>query len=252
MLRGPWKLYNALAREAVWIKETDPNERINNKEEYHQPGDVEVSYTRNDNKMTKKTQPTLQKPELLTIVEEDDDDKSDEYQQRKITEFLIQKIRRESDTEKLLEETAVDAENVNHENDIMEEEPLSTQELIQDARERRSLKMNGKPEIMKCDQCQYTSGSNMLLKNHIEASHKEMRKRLACEVCAFKTTSEVVMKTHVKLNHERKQPNAQNNSKRKVCEICAKRFNKKATYEHHMKSAHSQNTIQEGQAKVKK
>ena len=111
--------------------------------------------------------------------------------------------------------------------------------------------MNGKPEIMKCDQCQYTSGSKTLLINHIEASHKEMRKRLACEVCAFKTTSEVVMKTHVKLNHERKQPNVQNKSKRKSCEICAKRFNKKATYEHHMKSAHSQNTSLEGQAKMK-
>ena len=49
--------HNALGRqcgEAVWIKEVDPNKRINNKEEYHQPGDVEIVYTKNDNKLKKK------------------------------------------------------------------------------------------------------------------------------------------------------------------------------------------------------
>ena len=37
---------NALSRqcnEAVRIKEVNPNERINNKEEFHQPGDIEVT-----------------------------------------------------------------------------------------------------------------------------------------------------------------------------------------------------------------
>ena len=45
-------LNNALSRqcsEAIGIKEVKATERINNKEEYHQPGDVEVSYVKNDN-----------------------------------------------------------------------------------------------------------------------------------------------------------------------------------------------------------
>ena len=43
---------NALSRqcnEAVRIKEVNPKECINNKEEFHQPGDIEVTYTKNDN-----------------------------------------------------------------------------------------------------------------------------------------------------------------------------------------------------------
>ena len=37
----------AICGEAVWIKETDPKVRINNKEEYHQPGDVDIIYAKN-------------------------------------------------------------------------------------------------------------------------------------------------------------------------------------------------------------
>ena len=39
--------HDPLARqcsEAVWIKSIEPNKRINNKQEYHQPGDVEIHY----------------------------------------------------------------------------------------------------------------------------------------------------------------------------------------------------------------
>ena len=49
--------HDALARqcgEAIWIKEIDPNQRINNKEEFHQPGDVEISYTKNDKQLKEK------------------------------------------------------------------------------------------------------------------------------------------------------------------------------------------------------
>ena len=54
---------NALQRqcgEAVHIKEVDPKTRINNKEEYHQPGDVELTYTKmiNSTKNNKKLNQT--------------------------------------------------------------------------------------------------------------------------------------------------------------------------------------------------
>ena len=49
--------HDALTRqcaEAVWIKNVDPRKRINNKKEYHQPGDVEVQYEKNENEEWKK------------------------------------------------------------------------------------------------------------------------------------------------------------------------------------------------------
>ena len=39
--------------EAVWITSAKPSERINNKNEFHQPGDVEVLYEKNEDQ--KKT-----------------------------------------------------------------------------------------------------------------------------------------------------------------------------------------------------
>ena len=88
--------------------------------------------------------------------------------------------------------------------EIEETEPLSTQNMIEDARERRSLKLRGVSEMSKCDVCQFTTGSKTLLKSHIEKTHKEpqkdhsqeMRKRFSCDQCEFKTTSQTVLKRH--------------------------------------------------------
>ena len=38
---------------AIWIKETDPSKRIDNKEEYHQPGDVDIKYS-NDHEVKER------------------------------------------------------------------------------------------------------------------------------------------------------------------------------------------------------
>jgi len=52
--------HDPLARqcaEAVWIRNVEPSKRINNKKEYHQPGDVEIVYEKNESeevKMRKK------------------------------------------------------------------------------------------------------------------------------------------------------------------------------------------------------
>ena len=40
--------------EAVWIKNVEPSKRINNKNEFHQPGDVEVMYQKNENEDFRK------------------------------------------------------------------------------------------------------------------------------------------------------------------------------------------------------
>ena len=122
----------------------------------------------------------------------------EDHQQKKITEFFIQNIRREIESLEVQQEDL----DVPNRQEIEETEPLSTQNMIEDARERRSLKLRGVSEMSKCDVCQFTTGSKTLLKSHIEKTHKEpqkdhsqeMRKRFSCDQCEFKTTSQTVLK----------------------------------------------------------
>ena len=49
-------IHNPLGRqcsEAVWIRHTEPDKRINAKTEYHQPGDVEIRFEKSVNERTK-------------------------------------------------------------------------------------------------------------------------------------------------------------------------------------------------------
>ena len=49
-------IHNPLGRqcsEAVWIRHTEPEKRINAKTEYHQPGDVEIRFEKSVNERTK-------------------------------------------------------------------------------------------------------------------------------------------------------------------------------------------------------
>ena len=96
-------LHDPLARqcaEAIWIRNTDPQKRINNKEEYHQPGDIEISYAKNDN-LTKnidkkqKSQTDEQKQNDNTEI----DDENEDCSQKRITEYFISKIRQEVENE---------------------------------------------------------------------------------------------------------------------------------------------------------
>ena len=178
-----------------------PTERINNKEEYHQPGDIEVSYNKNDNlnKITNEKQNTRNKNNSSNPKDTENENLNENYsQQKKITEFFVKEIRREC--EQIEENIAVD-------NEI--EEPLSTQEMITDARERRTLKMNGKDQSFKCEQCPFTTTSISHMKKHKENIHKEkdieieMRPRYNCDKCAFKTTSECVLQKHMSMHHDK-------------------------------------------------
>ena len=92
-------------------------------------------------------------------------------------------------------------ENDNAVEENQENEPiLCTQEIIEDARERRHLRLRGKKEHFQCDICEFESGSKTLLTKHVNTTHKEMRlqetqemrKRYSCYVYLFKPTS----KTH--------------------------------------------------------
>ena len=129
-------------------------------------------------------------------------------------------------------------ENTSAETEI--EVPLSTQEIIEDARERRRLKMNGKEQSFKCDECIFTSTSINCMKKHKENTHNEkdieMRPRFSCDKCSFKTTSEYVLQKHTNMHHKNTKKNVI--SKRKTCEKCGKQFNKEDTFMKHMKTVH--------------
>ena len=128
-------------------------------------------------------------------------------------------------------------------NNDTDDENINTQEIIEDARERRALKIRGETKF-KCEQCEFVFTSKTLLKRHNKNAHieveeqqsQEMRLRYTCDKCDFKTTSKTVLKAHKELHHEKKVK--QMASKRKECDICGKRFNKETTFNHHMKIVH--------------
>ena len=123
------------------------------------------------------------------------------------------------------------------------DDSLSTQEMIEDARERRKI---GKDQLLKCDHCEFTSPSINLLKKHNKNSHKklenkketDMRPRYNCDKCQSKTTSEYVLQRHINMHHEKISKTLP--SKRKTCELCGKQFNKEHTLKNHMQTTHKQ------------
>ena len=74
--------------EAIWIKETDPSKRINNKEEYHQPGDVDIKYS-NDHEVKERRKAKMASVQNLENQKVSIEiGKNKENEQRRITDFL--------------------------------------------------------------------------------------------------------------------------------------------------------------------
>ena len=327
--------HNPLKRqcaEAVWIRKVDAEKRINNKNEYHQPGEVEVRYEKGENENIKrrkimknmsiqesskynenaiycehcdykgtsqdllethtksvhKSQPIKCKncehcdykatsQSLLEIHTKsvhkgqqrkcnkcDDKASSNDlskthtnsvHEKEKISldirDFLI-KTRKETEkhetSNKAKENIMKDGKN----ND--EEISISTQEMIQDARERREKKMT----VFKCEQCDYSSSSKTLLKRHMSHNHNHnytliettavnIRKRFNCEKCNFTSTKEHDVTNHINTIHvqsknilKEKVNKSGTSSKRIHCMYCDKKFNKKETFEKHMTTFHGE------------
>ena len=135
--------------------------------------------------------------------------------------------------------------NDNNEEETLEEESISKQEFIMDAREMRNLRMQGRKEENKSEQCQFRSSSMTLLINHKKKDHEKakiMRKRLSFHQCGFKTTTSPMLIKHKEDQHGPKEPKQK---KRKACNICGKQFNKENNLKDHMKRRHK--TLEENQ-----
>ena len=117
--------------------------------------------------------------------------------------------------------------------------------MIDDARERRNLSINGKSKILECDKCDLKTTSKTTLNKHIKIAHKEhhkqqsqeMRKRFTCDKCDYKTTSKTVLTNHTESKYGNKEISE---SKRKICSKCGKKFNKMTTFNTHMETCHKE------------
>ena len=136
---------------AIHIKSIDPKKHINNKKEYHQPGEVEIRYEKNinlnkTNNKSSQNDKVLSQKNINTTTEKGIEEKTTDNNQRTIKDFF-----------KILEKEVNLNDTTNNQN---EEETISSQEMVEDARARRHNK-NAK---FSCDNCEYSTRSVSLLK----------------------------------------------------------------------------------------
>ena len=251
--------------EAVWIRNVEIEKRINNKKEYHQPGDVEVLYEKTENENYKKKRKVSEERKV-----QDKTEKKIEKQiggpkpiETNIADF-IQRMRENSKKKDNKEKTVSEDELI-----------ISTQNMISDARARREQRKN----TFQCDICDYNSASEILLSRHKRSTHPELQ--YMCDQCDYKDTKEDSLNDHKQTQHKssnhqcnqcdynattrsslddhkksihEKQPEVievildtrkeikkqKYVSKRIHCDVCDKKFNKKETFETHTRKYHSE------------
>ena len=163
--------------EALRIKSIEPSKRINNRKEYHQPGDVEVRYEKNESegrKMKRKlireakekenrAEKSLNIEVTAEITEETNELKSVNETVRATTvEDFIKQMRRNT---------------VKNVDDDVVEDVCSTQNMIDDARARKAGQ-----RVQQCDQCEYNTASKAMLRMHRRTKHKEVEHETQKEV----------------------------------------------------------------------
>ena len=248
--------HDPLARqcaEAVWINKIEPDKRINSKTEYHQPGDIEAVFEKSENLITKMRKSQKTQGENVTNIEKERIEEETVVEvtdtQRRITEFITNMQINVNPQAQVPPE----AENETVSSYYDEETTtLSTQVMIEDARERRA----GGSIFLQCDNCEYKTSSNYILQEHKRVLHKAnetesmdkeannsptvtMRERFQCDECQFKSTAKDVLEKHKKINH--KQKSAKITTKKRInCKQCHKYFYLDKTFKAHMQQVHGE------------
>ena len=229
--------HNPLARqcaEAVRIKNIEPQKRINNKEEYHQPGDVEVTYNKNINEKykTKEKKKSIKKASEVCKQAEEKTSKS----QKKVTveanlNDFLREMRRKSEKKKQAELER---------NDEVEDELISTQMMVDDARARRELLTKETEARFKCQMCEFSSGSKNILTRH-KKNHQSDKMNVEsvlqewvypCNQCEYKANKKEELKTHRELVHVEVEYS---------CDQCEYKTTKKDELKTHIESIHKAN-----------
>ena len=222
--------------ECLRIKSIEPSKRINNRKEYHQPGDVEVRYEKNESEEMKKkrklnkerkekrvenieieAQPIEKAKENMMEKEKNTVNSTETVSRTTVADFINQ-MRRTT-------ETKLD----NAEDDDV----CSTQNMIEDARERR----RGETE-QKCDMCTYTTASKAMLRVHRRTKHRESLKEKQHKEDST-GDKESMENSEEKRNCDDKSLKATKYTKKRIqCEKCDKKFNKESRFKSHMKTVH--------------
>ena len=158
-------LHDPLARqcaESVWIKKIDPDKRINNKTEFHQPGDIEVRHEKNINENLKKKKEAAEERRKTCDVGRKDIVceemlETNESLQTKISDFFGKRVGSEL-------ERVVEVE------ELMIEEEIDQVETIEEEEEFCSQANNN--QLLQCDTCDYETRSVTMLTRHVETIHK--------------------------------------------------------------------------------
>ena len=246
--------------EWVWIKNVEMKNRINNKNEFHQPGDVEVFYEKNQNQKIKIMRSANEK-KIEKIVPQEGQESSEigvpKPSEPSILDFLKNMRNNQERPDK----------NENDDDDNI----LSTQDMISDTRARRKQKSS----IFQCEKCEFKSGLEILFNNHKKTTLNEGS--YPCTKCEYKTktkqdlkkhmdelhsqneyqctqsdnkfTTKQHLKTHIESQYIKNVNNGKNilakksNKatyilKRIKCEKCDKKFNKMETFQTHLLKIH--------------
>ena len=227
--------HNPLARqcaEAIRIRNTDPQKRINNKEEYHQPGDVEVKYDKNINEKFKKNKKKENKK----------DEESAEKSKPAAIQTIKKKVAVETNILDFLKEMRR-RNDVRKESVSVENEVTATQEMIDDSRARRELAKTTSKTQFECEMCPFKSGSKNLMERHKKTHQSyavsfDKETQFTCDKCEFTTEQKRNLEEHIKSIHEQTDYVGETQF---ACDQCEFTTEQKGKLAEHIKSIHDKN-----------
>ena len=229
---------------------------------------MEVQYNKNINEKYKKKETKVAKKSAEKItnpVEETILPKSKKCNVETNIRDFIKEMRRKNEIIKESQRSTNDDE----------EDITSTQMMLDDARARRDLKTKEATDRFKCDMCDFTSGSNNLMKRH-KMNHQNVKTNqgiwtrkevfdstsqpeitgtrvlplprvietkdtwLACDQCEFKSSQKDQMEHHIKSVHEKRKY---------TCEQCEFASEQKDEVKKHKESIHEKSKVKKKNSK---
>ena len=171
--------------EALRIKSIEPSKRINNRKEYHQPGDVEVCYEKNESeemKMKRKInkEKKLNQKRLNHIVSTQGN-----------ATYSCDQCDYKATLKESLEE---------HVGSVHENVSTNIEEFL------KQIRTNTKSKVA-CDQYEYKANSKVILKTHIESVHEKII--YSCEQCEYKATLKESLNAHRENVHNTEDDNVE-------------------------------------------
>ena len=175
--------------EAIWIKNIDPSKLINNKKEYHQPGDVQLRYEKNENPEIKRRK--IEAKDAREIKINTDKNKAQEA----------------AKTEKYGNENMPVAQFIRSmrlENENRKSSEYSCNHCDYKTKEKVRLKIHNETVHEKtgysCNQCEYKTNEKGRLKIHKESVHEKID--YSCNQCDYMSKEEDHLKSHINSIHE--------------------------------------------------